>query len=83
MAKKTKKLKPVNTDKLLKKAKKEGFVTQEEILKLFPDAENRIEELDELYDKLDKANVDVFGTTDEDLKEESECQNQTLLICQE
>ena len=61
---------PVNVDKLLKDAKKEGFVTQEAVLRLFPDAEKRIEELDELYDKLDKANIDVFDASEAELKEE-------------
>jgi RNA polymerase primary sigma factor len=65
------KRKLVDTSKLLKKAKKEGFVTQEEILKLFPDAEHRVEELDRLYNKLEKANVDVFDSAEEDLKEDA------------
>lgn len=63
-------LKPVNVEKLVKKAKKEGFVTQEEILKYFSDAEKRVEELDNLYDKLEKMNVDVFNTAEEELKED-------------
>ena len=63
-----KKLKPLDTTKLLKKAKKEGFVTQDEILKLFADAEHRVDELDALYDKLDRYNIDVFDTSDEELK---------------
>ncbi|HCC30502.1 MAG TPA: hypothetical protein DEQ03_10695, partial [Marinilabiliales bacterium] len=50
--------------------KKEGFLTQEEILKFFPDAEKRLDELDNLYDRLEKANVDVFDTAEEDLKED-------------
>jgi len=63
-------MKPVDTARLLRKAKKEGFVTQEEILKYFPDAEKRIEELDKLYDKLEKASVDVFDSAEEELKED-------------
>jgi len=62
-------LKPVDIARLLRKAKKEGFVTQEEILKFFPDAEKRVEELDKLYDKLERANVDVFDSAEEELKE--------------
>ena len=38
--------KKVNIVKLINKGKKQGFVTQEEILELFPDAEKRIDELD-------------------------------------
>ena len=67
---KPRKLKPVDVGKLFRKAKKEGFVTQEEILKFFPDAEKRIEELDKFYIKLFKANVDVFDSAEEDLKED-------------
>jgi len=66
--KRSRRLKLVDTTKLLRKAKKEGFVTQEEILKSFPDAEKRIEELDRLYGKLEKANVDVFDSAEEELK---------------
>src|SRR3989338_4467017 len=56
--------------KLFQKGKKEGFLIQEEILKFFPDAEKRLDELDNLYDRLEKANVDVFDTAEEDLKED-------------
>lgn len=63
-------IKPVNVEKLVKKAKKEGFITQEEIIKYFGDAEKRVEELDNLYDKLEKMNVDVFNTAEEELKED-------------
>ncbi|MGB9707122.1 MAG: RNA polymerase sigma factor RpoD [Microgenomates group bacterium] len=55
----------VDTKKLIEKGKKQGFVTQEEILQLFPDAEERIEELDDLYDKLLKEKVDVFESVTE------------------
>jgi len=61
----------IDISKILRKAKKEGFVTQESILEHFPDAEHRVEELDKLYDKLEKANVDVFDTADEELKEDT------------
>lgn len=44
-----------------------GFVTQDDILDLFPDAELHIEELDDLYDELAQKDVDVFeSVTDED-----------------
>lgn len=62
------KLNQVDVTKLIRKAKKEGFVTQVEVLKFFPNAENRVEELDDLYDKLFKINIDVFDTAEEDLK---------------
>jgi hypothetical protein len=37
---------------LIKKGRDQGFLTQDEILEVFPDAENRLHELDDLYDKL-------------------------------
>ena len=56
----------IDTKKISSKAKKQGFVTQEEILKLFSDAEARIDELDRLYDRLDKLGIDVFESTTEE-----------------
>ncbi len=54
---------------LLQKGKKQGFLTQDDILAAFPDAEDRVEELDDLYQKLIEANVDVFeSVTEEDMK---------------
>ncbi len=49
-------------EKLVKKGKDQGFLTQEEILEVFPDAEARIEELDDFYTQLLEKNVDVFET---------------------
>src|SRR3989339_423114 len=60
-----------DTTKLFAKGKKEGFLTKEEILKFFPDAEKRLDELDNLYDRLEKANVDVFDTAEEELAEDA------------
>jgi len=53
---------------LLNKGRDQGFLTQESILEIFPDAENRLEELDELYKTLLEEGVDVFEsvTTEED-----------------
>jgi len=50
--------KPV--EELVKKGKEQGFLTQEEILNVFPDAEGRVEELDDFYLRLLTENVDVF-----------------------
>jgi RNA polymerase primary sigma factor len=44
----------------LAKGKKRGFVTYDEILKTFPDVENNILFLDELYEKLSVAGIDVL-----------------------
>lgn len=41
-------------------AKKRGYITQDEVLHLFPKPEEHIGELDQLYNKLMRFNVDVF-----------------------
>ncbi len=46
--------------KLTKKGQEQGFLTQEQILEVFPDAEKRIKELDDFYEKLLGKNIDVF-----------------------
>lgn len=52
---------------IIKKAREQGFLTQEEILEIFPDAEVRINELDDLYDQLLSEGIDVFeSVTSED-----------------
>jgi RNA polymerase primary sigma factor len=45
---------------LIKKGRDQGFLTQDDILEVFPDAEKRIEELDDLYETLLAENIDVF-----------------------
>lgn len=50
----------VKSDELVQKGKKRGFITYDEILKMFPDIENNISFLDELYEKLSGAGVDVL-----------------------
>jgi len=45
---------------LIKTGQDQGFLTQEEILEVFPNAETKIDQLDELYEVLLKKNVDVF-----------------------
>ncbi len=53
------KLSPFLTD-IVTSAKKRGYITQDEILGIFTKPEEHIEELDSLYDKLMKSNIDVF-----------------------
>lgn len=54
---------------LINQGKKQGFLTQDDILAVFGDAEERLGELDELYQKLIDENVDVFeSVTEEDIK---------------
>lgn len=54
---------------LIKKGKSSGFVTQEEVLAVFPHAEDQLTELDEFYDQLINADIDIFETTAEELDE--------------
>ena len=50
----------VNINKLVTRGKKQGYLTLDDILVLFPHAEEDIETLDFLYEKLADAGVDVF-----------------------
>jgi RNA polymerase primary sigma factor len=52
--------------KLVKRGREQGFVTQDEILVIFPQPENFISEVDELYHKLLDEGIDVFDTTEID-----------------
>ncbi|OGM13931.1 RNA polymerase sigma factor RpoD [Candidatus Woesebacteria bacterium RIFCSPHIGHO2_02_FULL_42_20] len=54
------------TEGLLKKAREQGFLTQEDILEAFPDAEKKITELDSFYDKLLSEGIDVFESVSAD-----------------
>ena len=51
-------------------AKKRGYITQDEILSIFPKPEEHLRQLDELYDRLMTAEIDVFesvaATSEED-----------------
>ena len=58
--------------KLIDKARKQGFVTQEEIFEAFPDAEKRLDELENLYAELMDLDIDVFETVTEDEIKEME-----------
>ena len=64
---------------LIKKGREQGFLTQDDILEIFPDAEERLPELDELYTKLLAEGIDVFESiaadeldTDDKAKEKLE-----------
>src|SRR5258708_6641743 len=48
------------SDTLIVKGRKRGFITYDEILKTFPDIENNIFFLDELYEKFAVAGIDVL-----------------------
>ena len=49
---------------LLARGKDEGFLTQDDVLAVFPDAENRLEELDEFYNQALREGVDIFEAID-------------------
>jgi len=48
------------SDELTVKGRKRGFITYDEILKTFPDIENNILFLDELYEKFSIAGIDIL-----------------------
>jgi RNA polymerase primary sigma factor len=50
----------VKSEELITKGKKRGFITYDEILKTFPDIENNIMFLDELYEKFSTAGIDIL-----------------------
>ncbi len=45
---------------IVEKGKKRGFITYDEIIKIFPDIENNILFLDQLYEKLSVSGIDVL-----------------------
>ncbi len=65
------KTKPAKSIKeLVKQGKANGFITQDDILAVYPKPEKNLEEVDELYAQLIKAGVDVFETlSDEEERE--------------
>lgn len=63
------KLSPLLTD-IVASAKKRGYITQDEILGIFTKPEEHIEELDSLYDKLMKTNIDVFESVVQEQEEQ-------------
>lgn len=54
--------KPTTVKELLSEGRENGFLTQDEILSLFPRAEDHLLELDRLYGQLIKEKIDVFET---------------------
>lgn len=49
---------------LIKKGRDQGFITLDDILYVFPNAEDNLTELDELYDKLLAEGIDVFESVE-------------------
>src|SRR3990167_81767 len=63
---------------LVKKGREQGFLTQEDILEVFPDAEKRVDELDNFYGKLITENIDVFESVTPDETESGEKEQEKL-----
>lgn len=60
---------------LIRKGREQGFLTQDQILEVFADAENRVDELDDLYDKLIGEVIDVFeSVTPEEIETDEKAQ---------
>jgi len=57
---------------LIKHARDQGFLTQDEILEVFFDAEDRLFELDNLYDSLISEGIDVFESVEAEETESEE-----------
>src|SRR3989338_10795136 len=57
---------------LIKKGRDQGFLTQDDILEVFSDAEDHLIELDELYDKLLAEVIDVFESVEAEELESDE-----------
>src|SRR3989344_666395 len=51
------------SEQLFESGKNNGFITQDDILMLFPEPEKHLAKLDELYDKLIRNKIDIFETT--------------------
>jgi RNA polymerase primary sigma factor len=56
---------------LVYRSKQRGFITEDEILHAFPDAERDIEKLEELYENLEKSSIKVISS-DEMIKFETD-----------
>ncbi len=61
---------PKAIKKLLERGKKEGFLTQDEILQIFPYAEDYLDKLDDFYEKVIEEGIDIFeSVSEEEIKE--------------
>src|SRR3989338_7368635 len=57
--------------KLVKRGRDQGFITQDDILAIFPKPEEHIEEIDDLYFRFLEDGIDVFDTTETDVADAS------------
>lgn len=61
---------PTILDEVVASAKKRGYITQDEILGIYSKPEEHLMELDSLYDKLMKLDVDVFESVSQEQDEQ-------------
>jgi len=54
-----------NVQKLVSRGKKNGYLTLDEVMEIFPHAEENLELLDSLYEKLMESGVEVFDVASE------------------
>lgn len=73
MTKEEEKAQALKVKKLLKMGQEQGFVTYKDILAIFPNAEENVEQLDTVYARLMEENIDIFEVGDEvvETKEDS------------
>src|SRR3989339_597824 len=62
--------KSIATKKIIKRGREQGFITQDDILEFYPEVEENLDELDDLYATLLNEGIDVFEMPEE--KQESD-----------
>ncbi|PIZ41184.1 RNA polymerase sigma factor RpoD [candidate division WWE3 bacterium CG10_big_fil_rev_8_21_14_0_10_48_23] len=65
--------------KLIEKGRREGYVTQDDVLTYFPEAEEDIEKLDDLYTLFIEEGIDVFEVVEEEPKKIEEIERELEL----
>ncbi len=68
------------TQEIINKGRDQGFVTQDDILTIFPEAESNVEALDELYTKLAEEGIDVFEVGGEAESKPSELEKELEVL---